>query len=53
MKSQQARAPYEPPAIRKVKLIQEEMAVAICKTQTTRIGPINGCFRTNCQTKGS
>jgi hypothetical protein len=47
------KVPYEPPRIRKVKLVREEMAAAICKTQTARTGPTRGCFRTNCKEKGS
>lgn len=47
------KLPYEPPQIRRVKLAQEEMAVAICKTQTSRTGPTTGCFRAHCKAKGS
>jgi hypothetical protein len=53
MKETSHKLPYEPPAIRKVKLVQDEMAVAICKTQTSRTGPTTGCFRSNCKAKGS
>jgi len=48
-----AKLPYQPPQIRRVKLAQEEMAVAVCKTQTSRQGPTRGCFRSNCKAKGS
>ena len=48
-----ARLPYESPVIRKVKLVKEELAVAICKTQAARTGPTTGCFRANCKAKGS
>jgi hypothetical protein len=47
------REPYEPPEIRKVKLIRGEMAVASCKTRTSRTGPTTGCFRSNCKNAGS
>jgi hypothetical protein len=53
MKDAPRKLPYEPPSIRKVKLIQDEMAVAICKTQTSKVGPTTGCFRANCKAKGS
>ena len=51
--SRAQREPYEPPEIRKVKLIRGEMAVASCKTRTSRTGPTTGCFRSNCKTAGS
>jgi hypothetical protein len=47
------RLPYEPPAIQKVKIAKDELAVAICKSQTSRVGPTTGCFRSNCKAKGS
>jgi hypothetical protein len=53
MKTEPRKLPYEPPAIRKVKLIPEEMAVAICKTRTSVVGPTTGCTRANCKAKGS
>lgn len=53
MQSEPRKLPYEPPAVRKVKLIPEEMAVAICKTQSSLIGPTTGCWRANCKAKGS
>jgi len=53
MAQQQKKLSYEAPAIRKVRLIQEEMAAAICKTSTSRVGPTTGCWRSNCKTRGS
>ena len=53
MDQRKERLPFEPPAIRKVKLVKEEMAAAICKTQTSMVGPTTGCFRANCKAKGS
>ena len=47
------KLPYETPMVRKVKLVQEEMAAAICKSKTSKIGPTTGCFRSNCKTRGS
>ena len=47
------RETYEPPQIRKVKLVKGELAVAVCKTTTSRTGPTTGCFRSNCKTAGS
>lgn len=47
------RESYEPPEIRKVKLVRGELAVAVCKTQGSRTGPTTGCFRSNCKNKGS
>jgi hypothetical protein len=51
--NEKAKLPYEAPRIRKVKLVREEMAAAVCKTQTARTGPTRGCFRTNCKERGS
>ena len=51
--SKATKEPYETPAIRKVKLIRGEMAVASCKTRTSRTGPTTGCFRSNCKSVGS
>lgn len=53
MASPRARLPYEPPALRKVQLVREELAVAICKTQTSTTGPTVGCWKANCKAKGS
>lgn len=47
------RESYERPVIRKVKLVRGEMAVASCKTRTSRTGPTTGCFRSNCKSAGS
>jgi len=47
------REPYQPPAILRVKLVKGELAVAGCKTQTSRTGPTTGCFRSNCKNRGS
>jgi hypothetical protein len=53
MREPTRKLPYEPPAIRKITLVRDEMAVTVCKTQTSRTGPTTGCFRSNCKTKGS
>jgi hypothetical protein len=47
------REPYQAPAILRVKLVKGELAVAGCKTQTSRTGPTTGCFRSNCKNRGS
>jgi len=47
------REVYEPPEVRKVKLVKGELAVATCKTTTSRTGPTTGCFRSNCKNRGS
>lgn len=44
---------YEPPIVRKVKIVRGELAVTGCKTQTATTGPTVGCFRSNCRTVGS
>jgi hypothetical protein len=46
------KLPYEPPRMRRVRLIQEELAAKICKTQTSG-GPAFGCRRSNCKQRGS
>jgi hypothetical protein len=51
--SKSVREAYESPEIRKVKLVKGELAVAVCKTTTSRTGPTTGCFRSNCKTAGS
>jgi hypothetical protein len=51
--SKSVRDAYESPQIRKVKLVKGELAVAVCKTTTSRTGPTTGCFRSNCKTAGS
>ncbi|MFA5028419.1 MAG: hypothetical protein WC713_11145 [Candidatus Methylomirabilota bacterium] len=53
MTQPEKKLPYEAPAVRKVKLVQEEMAAAVCKTRTSTIGPTTGCFRSNCKARGS
>jgi|WetSurMetagenome_2_1015567.scaffolds.fasta_scaffold645263_2 hypothetical protein len=53
MTEKKAKLPYEPPVIRKVKLVRDETAAAICKTRTSMIGPTTGCFRSNCKARGS
>jgi len=53
MNRQEQKEPYETPQIRKVKLVRGELAVAVCKSQTSRTGPTTGCFRSNCKNKGS
>jgi len=53
MTQPEKKRPYEAPAVRKVKLVHEEMAAAVCKTSTSRIGPTTGCWRSNCKTRGS
>jgi hypothetical protein len=53
MGQEKERLPYEPPSIRKVKLVKDELAVAICKTQASRTGPTTGCRRSNCKARGS
>ena len=53
MKQAAKKLPYEPPRIHKVKLVREEMAAAICKTQASRTGPTVGCWRSNCKARGS
>jgi hypothetical protein len=53
MERRTRREPYEPPSILRVKLVKGELAVAGCKTQTSRTGPTTGCFRSNCKNRGS
>jgi hypothetical protein len=49
------RVPYEPPLIRKVNLVKDELAVAGCKTTSrTVMGPTFGaCSRSMCKKTGS
>jgi hypothetical protein len=48
------RERYEPPVVRKVKIVAGELAVAACKTRAVGSGPtFGGCFRSNCKTTGS
>jgi hypothetical protein len=48
------RKPYQKPAIRRINIVPEEMAVAGCKTQTSKKGPTgNGCFNAMCKNVGS
>ncbi len=45
---------YEPPAIRKVKIVRGELAVAGCKTRTSGPGPtIGACYKSGCKHVGS
>ncbi len=53
MKNPGGKLPYQPPAIRKVKLIREELAVTVCKTRAGTSKPTSGCFRSNCKMVGS
>ena len=48
-----SKQPYLPPAVRKIKIVQGEMAVTGCKTRLSTTGPTIGCFRSNCRATGS
>jgi hypothetical protein len=50
---EQSKEAYEPPEIRKVKLVRGELAVAVCKSSSSKTGPTTGCFRSNCKNVGS
>ena len=52
-KTRRNKEAYEPPTVRKVKIVRAELAVTGCKTQTATTGPTVGCFRSNCRTTGS
>ncbi len=47
------RQPYEAPAVRKIQIVPEELAVTGCKTRPFRTGPTTGCMRSNCMRIGS
>ena len=49
------RLPYEPPSIKKVNLVKDELAVAGCKTTSVSVmGPTFGsCKNSNCKKVGS
>jgi hypothetical protein len=52
-KASRTKEAYEPPAVRKVKMVKGELAVTGCKTRSATTGPTTGCFRSNCRTVGS
>ncbi len=49
------RLPYEPPSIKKVNLVKDELAVAGCKTTSiSAMGPtVNTCKKSNCKAVAS
>ena len=49
------RVPYEPPVIRKVNLVKDELAVSGCKTTTASVmGPTLGkCSQSMCKATAS
>lgn len=52
-KVNRSKETYEPPMLRKVKIVRGELAVTGCKTRSATTGPTVGCFRSNCRTVGS
>lgn len=52
-KANRSKEAYEPPTVRKVKIVRGELAVTGCKTRSATTGPASGCFRSNCRTVGS
>ena len=49
----ESKEPYERPAVIRVRIVPEEMAVTGCKVAAGNIGPTLGCQRTNCRAIGS
>ncbi len=48
------RQPYEPPAIRKIKLVEGELAVTGCKTGVMNSGQgFPSCVRSSCKSRGT
>jgi hypothetical protein len=51
---QAKRETYEAPAIRRIRLVEGELAAAGCKTSTAKMGPTgSGCFASMCLSIGS
>ena len=48
-----AKAAYERPAVRRIKLVKDELAVAGCKRAGSHTGPTTGCTRSGCKMPGS
>jgi hypothetical protein len=48
-----AREPYEPPVVDRIRIVQNEMAVAGCKTTTVGIASGRACRISTCRNVGS
>ena len=53
MASPTTKQPYAKPAVRTIRIVPGEMAVAGCKTRLSTTGPAVGCVRTSCMSAGS
>jgi hypothetical protein len=52
-KKERPKQAYERPEVRRIKLVGEELAAAGCKTPTSKMGPMGGCFFSMCKVSGS